>query len=133
MNLWKSLSVAALCVTTVSAFAAPPPRAFVTHNNTGVESNAFIDGTIASAHPTRAFAVNSVSWIAVRMMCFQHAPNNLCSAVVKMETDSAEPKAIGQVTLNLVTGDINPKMITGNGYTLVVNGPGEVTLSKVGG
>ncbi|MBX9704373.1 MAG: hypothetical protein K2X39_09500 [Silvanigrellaceae bacterium] len=132
MNLWKSLSVAALCVTTVSAFAIPP-RAFITNNTTGVESNAFIDGTIPSAHPTHPYASNAVSWVAVRMMCFNHAPNNNCTAVVKMETNTAEPKVIGQVTMNLVTGDITPKMITGNGYSLVVDGPGKVTLYKVAG
>ena len=47
-----------------------------------------------------------------------------------METNTENPVDIGMVSMDLDTGDITPKTITANGYTLVVNGPGETTLSK---
>ena len=47
-----------------------------------------------------------------------------------MDTNTGNPIEIGIVSLDLTTGDISPKQISANGYTMTVNGPGESTLSK---
>ena len=46
-----------------------------------------------------------------------------------MGTNTASPVLLGMVTLDLVSGLITPSQVSGNGYTLTVNGPGETTLS----
>jgi hypothetical protein len=46
-----------------------------------------------------------------------------------MATNTDHPVELGWMTMNLVTGDLNPKTISGNGYRLDVNGPGEITLN----
>ncbi len=40
------------------------------------------------------------------------------------------PVDIGVVSMDLDSGDIIPKQISANGYTLNVKGPGETTITK---
>jgi hypothetical protein len=111
-----------------AAFASP--KQLITHNNTSVESNAFIDGVIASQHPTKAHTDNKVFWASVKVACYGRVINNSCNALIKMETDTANPVELGWVSMNLVTGEILPKTLIANGYRLDVNAPGETTLSN---
>jgi hypothetical protein len=127
-RLLKHLSLGAIgCLFSATAMAIPPKQ-LVTHNTTNVESNAYIDGTIPSTHPTKAHSDGKVFWTAVKMACFGHIVNNKCNAVIKMATDTANPITVGAVSMDLETGDISPKEVRGNGYVLLVNGPGETTL-----
>lgn len=109
-----------------SAYAAP--KQLITHNHTNVESNAFVDGVIASQHPTKANSDNKVFWASVKVACFGRTKNNECRALIKMATDTQTPVDLGWASINLVTGEINPKYISGNGYHLEVDGPGETSL-----
>jgi hypothetical protein len=111
-----------------SVAMATPPKQLITHNNTDVESNAYIAGTIPSQHPTYPHSDNKVTWTAVRMACFGHLENKQCSAVIKMATNTATPVELGTVYVDIETGEITPKFLSGNGYTMTVNGPGETTL-----
>lgn len=128
-HLFKLLTVGTLALFTTAAFAVPP-KYLITHNTTDVESNAFVAGTIPSQHPTKAHSDGKVFWTAVKMVCFGHSTNGQCSALIMMETNTANPIPLGYVNLNLDSGDINPKQLSANGYTLIVNGPGETTLIK---
>lgn len=128
-HLLKSLTIAALGLITATAIAAPPKQ-LITHNSTDVESNAFIAGSIPSQHPTKAHSDNKVIWAVVKMACFGHIVNGKCSALIRMATNTANPVDIGEVSMDLISGDITPKTMSANGYTLTVNGPGETTLSK---
>lgn len=123
----KSLAVITLGLSAATAFASP--AYLTTHNNTNVESNAFISGT-PSPNPTKAKSTNSVMWVVVRMACYGHTNGNKCPAVIKMATDTAKPVELGTVSVDVETGDITPKRLSANGYTLTVNGPGEATLTK---
>lgn len=124
----KVLAITMLGFCSPAVLAAP--SGLLTHNHTDVESNAFIDGTVKSPYPTKAHADNSVSWTAVRVACIGHTSNNICKALIKMATNTADVVDLGWLEMDLVSGDINPKSVQGNGYTLTVNGPGEVTLTK---
>lgn len=128
-RLNRLLMVTALTFTATAALATPPSM-LVTHNTTDLDSNAFIEGTIPSNHPTRAHSDNRVSWLAVKMACFGHTQANKCPALIKVGTNTASPIDIGMVVMDLMTGDISPKQLSANGYTLIVNGPGETTLIK---
>ena len=127
-QLIKYITAGALGLFAATAIAAAP-RYLVTHNTTDAESNAYIDGTIPSQHPTRAHSDNKVFWAAVRIACFGHSTGGQCSALIIMETNTSNPVPVGTVTMNLDTGDITPKQIIANGYTITVNGPGETTIS----
>lgn len=127
-TLIKTITAAALGLITATALAVPPKQ-LITHNTTDVESNAYVAGTIPSQHPTKAHSDSSVFWTEVRIACFGHTVNNQCSAVIKMATNTAEPITVGTLTMDLGTGDITPKSLSSNGYTITVNGPGETTLS----
>lgn len=128
-RLHNLLVAATLSITATAALAGP--KLLITHNQTDLESNAFIAGTIPSTHPTKAHSDNKVSWISVEMACFGHTTaDKKCSALIKMATNSAYPIDIGTVVMDLSTGDITPKQINANGYTLIVNGPGETTIVK---
>ena len=124
----KLLTVITLSLPTL--VLAVPPKQLVTHNNTDYESNAFIDGNIPSQHPTRAHADNKVYWAAVKMACFGHIVNGRCSALIKIATNTSTPLDIGMLAMDLNTGDITPKVISANGFTITVNGPAETTITQ---
>jgi hypothetical protein len=122
-------SFLALTLTTTAAFAVPPKQ-LITHNTTDLESNAFVAGSIPSQYPTKAHSDGKVYWAAVRMACFGHIINNKCPALIRVGTNTDTPLDVGIVELNLETGEITPNFISNNGYTMMVNGPGESTLIK---
>lgn len=127
----KHITCAALALSLVSGLAfAAPPRLLITHNNTDFESNAFVAGTIPSQHPTKAHSEGRVIWASVRMACFGHVVGGRCPALIKVGTDTANPVDLGSVTINLSTGDIQPKELHANGYSFIVNGPAEASIIK---
>lgn len=128
-RLLKTMTAGALGLFAAAAAFAVPPKQLVTHNTTAVESNAFIDGSVPSQHPTKAFSDGKIFWTAVKMACFGHTVNGKCSAVIKMSTNTANPVTIGTVSMDIETGDIMPKQLSANGYTIRVDGPGETTIS----
>ena len=129
MNLMlKSISAIALSLSAASALAVPDY--LITHNNTNVESNAYVAGTIPSPYPTAAHSSRQVPWNMVRFACYGNTTNGKCSALIKMATETAHPVDIGYLTMQLDNGDITPKKLSANGYTMVVNGPGEATVTK---
>jgi len=113
----------------LNVYAAP--KQLITHNKTSVESNAFIDGSIPSVYPTKAKSDNRVFWASVKLACYGRISNNICHALIKMKTDTANPIDLGWVSLNLASGEILPSSITANGYRLTVDGPGETTLEEI--
>lgn len=125
-HFFKPLITLTFVFFTLSAAAAP--KQLITHNYTDVESNAFVAGTIPSQHPTRAHSEGRVYWTAVKMACFGHTVDGKCEAVIKMATNTPSPITLGTVTLDLITGLITPLQLSANGYTMIVNGPGETSL-----
>ncbi|AHE66612.1 hypothetical protein [Legionella oakridgensis] len=126
--LLKTFAAAALSLTTMAVFAVPSQ--LKTHNDTDFQSNAYVGPSldIASPHPTKAHSTNSVFWGVVQVICGKRT--GTCNALIKMKTDTASPVTIGQVTLNLDTGDITPKSLTANGFTITVIGPGETRITQ---
>ena len=112
------------------AALASPPSYMMTHNKTDVESNAYIGGSIASPNPSKPNADNRVPWIVVQIACHGRSNGKICPATIKMATNTNNPITLGDVQLSTDTGLITPSQLTANGYTLTVNGPGEVTLTK---
>jgi hypothetical protein len=122
--------ITAIALSSSATLALASPILLITHNTTDVESNAYVAGTIASQHPSKPHSDNKVSWVSVRMACFGHTVNGKCPALIKLATNTPNPIDIGTVTMDLNSGDIMPKQLSANGYTLIVNGPGETTLMK---
>jgi hypothetical protein len=125
--------ISALCASialiTASGFAlAVPPKLLITHNQTSIDSNAFVAGKIPSQHPTKANSDGRVIWASVRMACFGHIKNGRCPALIKLGANTANPIILGMVAINLNTGDIEPKELHANGYSMIVNGPAETTI-----
>lgn len=123
----KSLSALILSLSTFCAAAAP--AYLVTHNNTNEESNAYISG-IGSNHPTQPHSTGQVSWRLVNFACWGHTTNNKCAAEVRMATNTRSPITIGTMQVDLISGDITPKTLSANGYTITVVGLGETTITK---
>jgi hypothetical protein len=125
-RILKQLITLAFALFSITASAAP--KHLVTHNMTNVESNAFVAGSIPSQHPTKAHSDGRVYWTAVKMACFGHTVDGKCQALIKMATNTPSPITVGTVTLDLNSGEITPSQISANGFTVIVNGPGETTL-----
>lgn len=124
----KRFTAIALSLSAATALAAP--SYFTTHNDTDVQSNSFIDGKIPSPYPTAPHATKTVLWNLVKLACYGHTTNGKCSALVKVATNTANPIEVGSLTLDLASGDISPKTLSANGYTITVNGIGEATITK---
>jgi len=129
MNLlFKSISAVALSFSAMAALASPPPY-LITNNNTNEESNAYVDN-VPSVYPTPANTSRKTFWNLVKLACYGHTIDGKCPALIKMATDTANPIEVGTVLLDLDTGDITPKQLSNQGYTIIINGPGEATISK---
>lgn len=126
-RLFQNLAVTALSLAATTALASP--TYLITHNKTNLESNAYVAGK-ASPVPTKANSDGKVHWGVVRMACAGHTTEGKCEALIKMATDTANPINVGVVRLDIESGDITPKVLSANGYTMTVNGPGEATLTK---
>ena len=124
----KQLATLGLGLFAATAIAAP--KQLITHNTTDAESNAFVAGSIPSQHPTRPHTDGKVFWTAVKMACFGHTVDGKCNALIKMATNTSNPLEVGTLILDINTGNITPQQLSGNGYTITVNGPGETTISK---
>ncbi len=120
-------STLALVLGSSLAFAVPP-KLLITHNQTNYETNAFVAGKIPSQHPTKANSEGRVIWASVRMACFGHVKGGRCPALVKIGTDTDHPLELGTVTIDLNTGDIQPKELHASGFSMIVNGPAETTI-----
>ncbi|WP_028387797.1 hypothetical protein [Legionella fairfieldensis] len=128
MNLLKTLTITLLIIS-APVVAASPSR-LVTHNTTNVRSNTYFAGYIPSSAPAQAHDDGLLDWPFVKMACYGHTSATKCPAVIKVAIDTPNPVDLGKVTIDIETGDITPKSLSLNGYTLVVNGPGEMTLTK---
>lgn len=128
MNLlFKSLSAITLSLSAVTTFASP--AYLTTINHTSEESNAYVAG-VPSIYPTPANSKKDVYWNLVKLACYGHSTGKNCPAVVKMATNTANPIEIGTLSMDLDTGDITPKQLSNNGYTITVTGPAETTITK---
>ncbi|ARG99673.1 hypothetical protein [Legionella micdadei] len=126
-RMLKGLVVTALGLSTTVALANPTN--LVIRNTTKVEMNEYIDGIIP-AIPTPPESKGTVPWNLIRMACYGYTVNNKCSALIKLATDTNRPFNLGTITIDIETGEISPKSITGpKGYKFTVTGAGEATLT----
>jgi hypothetical protein len=130
MNRFTSC-LSALTLSLASFAAMAVPSVLITHNLTDVESNAYVAGVIPSTTPSKAHSTNRVPWIVVQMACYGHTVNGKCSATIKMASNTASPIELGEVFMNMTTGEITPSALSANGFLFTVNGPGEATLTRV--
>lgn len=125
---------AAIAVTfgLATSVAGAAGMALITHNKTDMISKAMIDGSIPSTHPALPQKDTKISWAEVRLVCGPRLDAaGLCHALVKMISPSNGSEFdLGWVYMNIDNGDITPKTLTANGYTLTVNGPAETTITK---
>lgn len=129
MKLFKTIVSAGLLG--LSTLGLATPTELVTENTTDVWSNARIGG-IYSPHPTKPHDTNVVSWWSVRLACFGHTnANNKCEAEIVVDTKGEHPISLGNVELDLDTGDITPSILEKDGYRMEVTGEARSRLSKI--
>lgn len=114
-----------------SVFAAAPKR-FTTRNYTPYQSNAKVINSW-SPFPTPAGSESSpseksVPWVGLKLLCGFSATE--CTAEIWMKTDTDSPVFVGDGTMDLSTGDITPKELTNNGFTLTTPGPGIIEIRE---
>ncbi len=129
MKKLKSLFLGStLALITGTALAAP--SYLITHNTTDAESNAYIAGR-PSIYPTKPHSDKKLNWALVRLACFGHTSGDKCKAEIFMESNTSHKKSLGFLTMNLKTGEITPRKLQKSGYRIIVNRPGETTISKL--
>lgn len=128
-QITKIITAAVLALATATAFAVPP-RELITHNYTNDWSNAYLGPNLnlPSQKPTPPNTTKNVNWMAVILFC--QPQRDFCKARIKMKTNTSKPVFLGDLTMNLQTGDINPKVLKANGYTMKVIGLGETEIRK---
>ncbi len=129
MKLLKTILGAGLLG--LSSLVSATPSELITHNDTDVWSNARISG-VYSPHPTKPHDTNKVNWWSVRLACFGHTQGSKCKAEIVADTMGENPVSLGEVSLDLDTGEITPTRIEKDGYVMEVVGLGESRLTKIG-
>lgn len=118
-----------LCLISQSVLAQLPKQLTI-HNTTDAQLNTFFAGVVPSPFPCPARNDSHILWSSIRMACFGHTVNSQCPTLIKIGTDTAMPLPIGTIQLDLNSGNIIPAQVSANGYTLTVNSPGDITISK---
>lgn len=117
---------------TISLFSTSilaSPKAMIIHNIANKMTNAYVDG-IPAPNPAAPNTTARVAWFIVQAGCRNHKAEGICPAVIKMGIDSPAPITVGTLYVNLDSGEILPSQFTANGYTVNVNGPGEITVEN---
>jgi len=122
-------SIAALTITLSSAVALAGPEELVTHNDTDLVANVLIDERFLSV-PSTPHKTSAIHWYMVRSACYRPSQHDICPATILMDYNTPHPIVLGDIKMNLNTGEIIPAHLSNNGYTMTVNGPGEFTLTK---
>lgn len=115
-----------------NAYAGGAPSNFVTRNYTEFQSNAKVEGNW-SPFPTHPGTPENpgeraVHWTALKLFCGFFA--STCKAEIYMKTDTDTPVFVGEGTMDLSTGDITPKELTNNGFTLTSPEAGLIEIRK---
>lgn len=117
-----------LTVITFTANALATPKAFITHNLTNTTTNVYVDG-VAAPNPAMPSATTKVSWFIVKTGCQKHKEEGVCPAIIKMDIEKDIPVEVGTLNVDLESGVITPSRISGNGFVVIVNAPGEITVT----
>lgn len=127
----KTLAACAMVLYAGLSLADFAPSLAIAHNKTlNMEANAFLDGTQASPMPIAPNSTLQVSWFFLMLGCSGHTTDNWCPALIKVGTNTSSPISMGYMKVHMQTGEITPKELHAGGYSVYVNGPGEVTLVK---
>lgn len=127
MNRFISCALALTAITfTVNAFATP--KAFITHNLTNKTTNVYVD-EVAAPNPAMPSETSKVAWFIVKAGCQKHKNEGVCPAVIKMDIENDFPIEVGTLNVDLESGVITPSRISGNGFVVNVNAPGEITVT----
>ncbi len=115
-----------------SAFTADSPSNFTTRNFTSHISTAKVKG-IWSPYDTPAGSADSpsersVAWGKLRIICGLFS--STCEAEIYMKTNTSNPVFVGKGTMNMKTGDIEPKSLTNNGFILTSPEPGLIEIRE---
>ncbi|KTD63879.1 hypothetical protein [Legionella spiritensis] len=128
MKQWMCCALA-LGVSFYAGSVSASPKAMVTHNQTSMTTNAYVDG-VAAPKPAMPHSTTSVPWFFVKAGCDKHVGDGICPAVIKMNIDSDSPIEVGTLYVDLHSGVISPAEISAHGFTITVNAPGEITVME---
>ncbi|WP_133138541.1 hypothetical protein [Legionella genomosp. 1] len=124
----RSFMPALLALGLSSPSALASPDSMIIHNTTNLISNAFVD-EMPGPRPTLPHSTSKVSWFIVQGGCRKHK-TEACPAVFKMAIDKSKPIVVGTLYIDIITGVITPVHLEGNGFTIDVDAPGEITISE---
>lgn len=128
-SLIKNLCFFSLLASASYSYAAP--AYLYTHNDTDLTAGAFVNGTIPPQHPTKPHSSSKIYWSLIKLVCSYNPKQPTCHATIKLGNNNNYTIEIGEVAINLDTGDITPKEISNNGYRVSVMGPGEALITKL--
>ena len=121
-------------VTASNMDAADHPKNFVTRNYTQYLSNARV-GLIWSPYPTPAatpgsYSERAVNWTGLKALCGFLAET--CGAKIYMYTaeDPSNKIYVGEGVMDMSTGEVTPKTLTNNGFTLTSPAPAVIEIRK---
>lgn len=120
----KSLLLASLCIS--SALHAAPPPVFNVVNNLGVATESYIAGQMTSSTP--ANSTRSKTWGTIALKCTSHRLNPICPVTIMLAT--APKTVLGTLNINIISGEISPKVLSSNGYTMTLNEPATIVFTK---
>lgn len=125
MSLIKKLILGS-ALTALSATAMAHPDDLITHNKTSGSVYATIGG-VRSNDPVAPNKTKYRKWFLVNMACFMSKKDNKCTATISVEKNNQE-SILGDMTIDLESGEITPTQISNDKYTLNVIDTAEVEV-----
>lgn len=114
----------------ISNLAFAEPNYYVTHNSTNVGTTISILEARPYSFYTAPHSSSKVEWWMLQTGCNYYLMNSKCKVIIKTETNFPNPVDVGILTMDMRTGELSPKYISTNGYTISVIGAGEIHIYK---
>ena len=114
----------------ISCLARAEPMYYVTHNRTDFETKTLIASDNPIFFSTPEHSSSKIDWWMLQHRCETLLMNHTCKVLLKAETNSNHPVELGVLTIDLKYGEIYPKYLSANGYSVSVIGIGEIHIYK---
>lgn len=129
MNRFKKLVLGSAMVALTAGSAWAAPSQMVTVNKTAASIFANIAG-YQSPDPVKPGETKKRAWLLVKGLCATAGQTGKCTADIVAQDSSNNTTTLGQMTMDLESGDITPKKLAAGKYTLTVTGVAQVLITQ---
>ena len=131
MSLIKKILLGSVFAALTATAFADEPTELTTYNNTNAWVSAKISG-FPSHDPMTPHSERHRAWWKLRVACYASQKDDICTATIILRKNESDENGsiLGDMSINMKSGEITPKQLRNDLYTLRVNDIAKVTITE---